>query len=372
VKPQPANLGEVWYQMSSMGGLIMRDVRIIVGASLLALFPALVYARPEPPQDLKPIEPILEKLKSADPEQRIEAARELLQRTTPEVLARKDPTRSDARPLPPHEIAALVPALVGSFRDPNPVVRRTSVWTLADLGPKARAALSALYELLADEDESVRKGTAWAIGEIGSDPKTAVLPALAKALGDRAASVRWEAAYSIGKIGPEAKTVETALQKATEDAQVSVRVAARMALWRITGEEEQIRLGLAEAAENEKVAGLNAFTWLSSVGTPAVPVLVGELKHRQARIRSLAAYALAEVRPRAKEAVPDLIVALSDSDADVREFAAYGLGQIGLSAQTTVPALKKALSDSEAKVRESAAEALKAIEREGTQKAGIK
>ena len=125
-----------------------------------------------------------------------------------------------------------------------------------------------------------------------------------------------------------------------------------MALWRISGKGEHVRLGLAEAAEDEEVTLLNAFTWLSAVGTPAIPVLRGELKHRKARIRSLAAYALGDVRPPAKEAVPDLIVALSDRDADVRDLAAYGLGQIGLSAQAAVPVLKKALRDCEVKVRE--------------------
>jgi hypothetical protein len=80
----------------------MRGVSILVRASLLALFPALVYAGPDSPKHSKPIEPLLEKLKSVEPEQRLEAARELRLRTTPEVVARKDPTRSDACPLPPH------------------------------------------------------------------------------------------------------------------------------------------------------------------------------------------------------------------------------------------------------------------------------
>ena len=137
-----------------------------------------------------------------------------------------------------------------------------------------------------------------------------MLKGLTGALGDQAQGVRREAAYALGTIGPEAKDSETALHKELEDPRVTVRVTARIALWRITGREDQVRNGLAEASDHEDAA-LQAFMWLSSAGRPALRVLIGELKHRRARVRSLAAFALAELRPPAREAIPDLIVVLA-------------------------------------------------------------
>ena len=104
-------------------------------------------------------------------------------------------------------------------------------------------------------------------------------------------------------------------------------------------------------------------TVLSSVGrasdrTVGVPALTKRLKDDDAGFRSLAAYALGQLGPAARDAVPDLTEALQDSNHKVRSSSAYALGRIGSSAQSAVPALIRRIGDDEQEVRSSAASAL--------------
>ena len=72
-------------------------------------------------------------------------------------------------------------------------------------------------------------------------------------------------------------------------------------------------------------------TVLSSVGrasdqTVGVLALTKRLKDDDAGFRSLAAYALGQLGPAARDAVPDLTEALQDSNHKVRSSSAYALG----------------------------------------------
>jgi HEAT repeat protein len=353
--------------------LIMRRVSLLDCALALTLFTfATMAARgaPEIGDDIKPLQYWLDQLKSTDSDRRFAAVRELETRTLLEAAKRKYPERPDARKLRPEEIPALVTALADALRDPDPLVRSELATALADLGPQAKAALPALIEQLKDENAPVRKVTAWALGEIGTD-LSAVLPALERALADQDANVRWTAAYALGTIGPCAKSAIVALEKAAKDLQGSVQVAARLALWRLTGAAKIPGPAIGDAAEDSMTL-LSAFTWLSNVGTTAVPILRQSLKHERERVRYLAAYALAETQPPPKEAVPDLIIALSDRDPMVRQFAAYALGQLKAEPAKAVPALIQAINDSDPDVRKAAADAFKILDPEAARKRGIK
>lgn len=98
------------------------------------------------------------------------------------------------------------------------------------LGPKARAAVPALAETLADADEGVRLGAAMALESIGPDAAPAV-PALARAVRDRDGNVRLWAAKALGKIGPPARSALPALADAARID--STRAAAEEAMRQI-------------------------------------------------------------------------------------------------------------------------------------------
>ncbi|MCI0539843.1 MAG: HEAT repeat domain-containing protein, partial [Verrucomicrobiales bacterium] len=61
-------------------------------------------------------------------------------------------------------------------------------------------------------------------------------------------------------------------------------------------------------------------------------------------------------------AVPNLIPLLKDTDPLVRRLAAYALGQIGPKAKEAIPALKEALNDTERDVVTASINAIRAID----------
>ncbi len=71
----------------------------------------------------------------------------------------------------------------------------------------------------------------------------------------------------------------------------------------------------------------------------ALPNLVNGLKRKNVEARVMAATAIGDLGPTAKNAVPDLIEALKDRELSVRMAAANALGQIGPDARPAVAAL---------------------------------
>ena len=87
--------------------------------------------------------------------------------------------------------------------------------------------------VLKDEEGSVRKVAAEALGGIGPEAKTAV-PALIEALKNEHEYVRATVALALGGIGPEAKAAAPALKEALKDEYELVRKATGEALREIT------------------------------------------------------------------------------------------------------------------------------------------
>ncbi len=93
----------------------------------------------------------------------------------------------------------------------------------------------------------------------------------------------------------------------------------------------------------------------------AVPALARALRDRDEHVRWMAALALCQLGPEAREALPALTGALKDEDELVRAASAVALGQLEENAGQAVPALTEALRDPDERVRADAAEALKKI-----------
>jgi HEAT repeat protein len=83
-----------------------------------------------------------------------------------------------------------------------PYTRHSAAYAIADIGPKATAAVPALIKNLEDPEATVRYSSALALGEIGPGAKEAVDP-LKKLLEDRNEDVAAMARKSIKKISGE-------------------------------------------------------------------------------------------------------------------------------------------------------------------------
>jgi len=101
----------------------------------------------------------------------------------------------------------------------------------------------------------------------------------------------------------------------------------------VTGDENLFRIAVADAAGSGNVAA-----WLGSIGAPAVPLLLENLKHPHDKVRSLAATALGSMDSPPKEAVAALVEALQDSDPEVRKSAASALRVIDPAAAESAKA----------------------------------
>jgi HEAT repeat protein len=213
-----------------------------------------------------------------------------------------------------------VPVLVEGMQDPKmDLVERVGwVYVLADMGPKARAAVPALITALAGVRKSSRTKSSvelssvatYALGRIGEP----AVPALITVLRDPDADVRMSATFALSKIGPKAKAAVHALCELAKDGNDGVRQFAVAALGRI-----------------------------GPAAREAVPVLMARLTDPVGRIRFHAAGSLGAIGASAKEAVPALIGRLKDKEKDTRELATWALGRIGPAARTAVPALTEAL-----------------------------
>jgi HEAT repeat protein len=118
------------------------------------------------------------------------------------------------------------------------------------------------------------------------------------------------------------------------------------------------RLGLRLNADKDERDRLAAIKALGKTGPGAVPKLIADLQHEDARDRRAAVYALFELGSDGKGAIPALCAARRDEDKDVRHWSAAILGNLGPEAAAAVPALGEALMDKNNLVRQSAADAL--------------
>jgi HEAT repeat protein len=155
-------------------------------------------------------------------------------------------------------------------------------------------------------------------------------------------------------------------------------------------------------ASDDAYVRLSAATTLGSMGTTSVPALAKALEDPNAVVRIGAARALQRVGPDAVEAMPALHSALWDTEPLVIEMAVTAIGcigkqtvpvlitvveshreiparraalnalaRMGADASDAVPALLKAIHDDNERISEPAEEALKAIDPQAAEKAGV-
>jgi HEAT repeat protein len=164
--------------------------------------------------------------------------------------------------------------------------------------PSPSTAVGPLMKILENprENEYVRGGAAWALGQMHEAAAPAV-PLLSSLFDSKHVSVRRNSALALGNVGPAAKPAVPFLLKALADKDPTVRINAAVALWKIDRHAE------------------------------AVPALVKMLRKDTEPGAFEAAMALGELGPDAKPVEEALTEALKSPDADVRRAAAKSLSQ---------------------------------------------
>jgi murein DD-endopeptidase len=187
--------------------------------------------------------------------------------------------------------------LMQQLKSPDSRQRVDAASSIAQFGPRAKAAAPALIKALEDGNAQVRFQAAIALGCVGRDAKAAV-PALTEALKDDVFFVRGWTAFALAEIGPEA----------------AAAVPTLIATLKKPDEVEFVRRQVASA--------------LGRIGPTAVPELIGVLANDHERVRLGAILALNQIGNGAESAVPPLVRLLSDPAEFVRTAAASALGAI--------------------------------------------
>jgi hypothetical protein len=176
--------------------------------------------------------------------------------------------------------------------------------------------LSAYLEALGRAGPADRADAVRAIGNFGSDAKSAVQQ-LATALADTAVDVRIAAAWSLSQLGAAAGGATSALARALGDQSPQVRVLAAVAL-KSTGQA-------------------------AAAAVPELARIVG--RDPDENVRVSAAAALGAMGARARDAVPALAAVLQSGEQSyaILGSVATALGDIGPDARAALPALDYAL-----------------------------
>ena len=231
--------------------------------------------------------------------------------------------------------------LAAKLKAATPAEQHAAADALADLGPKAAAALPQLLAALESKDVELRWRIARALGVI-DDPKA--VQALRKHAADADAPVRSQAIYALGRLEASDKETLAAIIAQLTDKDADVRRASVRALQMIKPDRNVVTPLVVKVLQDaDPAVVMPALHSIAEGGAEVVPALTSALSHKEARY--WACLALSEIGPDAKGAVAELTKVLSDERPEVRLQAAVALGEIGPAAKPAAAALVKALQD---------------------------
>jgi HEAT repeat protein len=208
----------------------------------------------------------------------------------------------------PSRTEELCPVLVEALRSGSSRIRNRATQALGEVLLAGGLAVSELIDALDDEEEVVRTGAIWALGQMGpaARPAISALTAILQGNGMDGDDllIRGMAASALGEIGPEAREAAPDLIECLDEsgdgpAATRLRLQVARAIWRIEHEPG----------------------FLVSVGMEAL----GDPKWS---LRRLAAQWLGDLGPAAQAVIPCLERALQDEHPSVRRHAASSLERI--------------------------------------------
>ena len=263
-------------------------------------------------------------------------------------LAKIGPDAHEATP-------ELIKRLKRSGRRYKDQVHVRIVHALTQIGP---AAVLQLTGALGSEHSSVRLGAVRVLGNLGFASREAA-PRLFDLLADDSESVRFSAGSALGRIGDVAYPQ---IMKGLSADSATVRAAAAHAVvWIPANSRPAIHLAkrLAKETDNEtKVAGLNALNRIGFDGERLLAMLLPALDSEEPRLRQEALSGILSLRPNSRAAVPHLIERLAAEDPSKRKQAIDLLGRMGYDASVAVPKLITGLSQADEEEKRSIRNAL--------------
>jgi HEAT repeat protein len=275
---------------------------------------------------------------------------------------------------------AAVPELAKLLNDGRTEVRFYAIWSLGWIGPDAATTAPALVKAMADKNDDVRRKSAYALGRVAPDAQTA-MPVLVAAFADanpdvrqsaadaaahfgvkavpwliealkRDANVRAAAAHAVGEIGSDAKSALPVLRQQLFDSKDRVPEDIAQALGKIGKESIPTLLHAINAGHRQLLDPCIAA--LGSIGADAAPNLVDLMGHKSAEVRMQATRALVPMRIGDKMVVLAFAYALQDPDNGVRHQAIAGLQTLGPLAKLAAPKAQEALVDPDPGLRQQA------------------
>lgn len=211
-----------------------------------------------------------------------------------------------------------------------------------------------LVKQLKEGDSDTRRAAAKALGEAGSESKSAV-PALVAALKDKDLFVRRFSAQALGAIGPDAREAVPALKTMLSDPKKEVQSAAAKALGKLgpSGIEALIDIIKDESKDKDiRRKAIDSIGGLGAEARSAVPVLTAVVKEPPE----------IKVKVKGKTQTKKKMV-----PEDLRVDAAEALGALATADDKDTIETLKELTDKQAKtprnLKQAASNALRKIER---------
>lgn len=239
--------------------------------------------------------------------------------------------------------------------------RREASWQLRSVGPDAKAVLPQLIKALDDEDTQVFANAIVAIAEIGPGAKDAVSALMDLMDGRKGRGVRprdreqalYRAAVALSRIGADARPDLLAALKGDD---TSLRRGAAKALG-MSGPDakEAIPVLIENLGYDDETLRRDASEALALIGPAAVEPLIVSLRWPDSRLREGSARALGELRTAAG---PLLRAASEEKETSALAAAILALPKSGAPHDKSVPVLIKALCDERAEIHRAAVNAL--------------
>ncbi len=235
---------------------------------------------------------------------------------------------------------ASIADLIGQLSAAEEADRCDAIDALGAMGPAAAEALENLSGLLEDKSALVRAHAAMALGQLGDAAKPAA-DALAKRMTDEDEDVRRMVVVALSKIKPGKEKVVPLLTAALADKDPHVKLRAV----RVLAERGPAIVEPMIVALGDKKTAYWATLVLHELGPdakPAVPALLKVLDDGDPETQLRVVETLGLIGDEA--AVPKLIEVLKDHPFDIEVVAAHALGNIGPGAKDATEALEAGLT----------------------------
>ncbi|MCO8121076.1 HEAT repeat domain-containing protein [Stieleria sp. TO1_6] len=232
-----------------------------------------------------------------------------------------------------------IAAIVVKLKSDDPQQRWNAARQLGRIGPPAAATVNDLIVALDDENAGVRHNAALALGKLG-DSSANVLTALIKTVGDEELDNRLAAVQSLNalKTDPATLVPMAAELMADED-----QLLASRAVETLVARGEKAVPFLVEALKNERAAYWACLA-IDQIGAPAAPAVDGLQKlirdTKDEGLKVQAIIALAAIGPAAAKAEGVVVDQMkADQSPEVQTALAYAAGILGF--QSAGNALQK-------------------------------